>query len=333
MLSGRTRGLLTALAVAALSFSTLTLVVRALPISNLLGLVLTVGSPYAPFAALAGLLFSALSRRTFLTIIAVLVLTASAAIQIPRYYFTRAAGTQFADIRLLSSNLRKGQANPTTFVDLAKDSADVVTVSELTPEAAQSFSQAGLDDAFPYSVLIPAPGAGGIGLWSRYPVDAVSPGTHRNFTIAAARVRVPGVQLAPLVTSVHVFSPVSYQRDFVDGWQRSIADAKMVLEDSANVAGEAAVIVAGDFNSTPDMEQFRDLLTTGYRDAADQTGAGFVPTFPADSWLPPALEIDHVLTRGATATSLTAVTITGSDHRALLTTVHVPKTPEKTNDG
>jgi endonuclease/exonuclease/phosphatase (EEP) superfamily protein YafD len=106
-----------------------------------------------------------------------------------------------------------------------------------------------------------------------------------------------------------------------------------VLEDFASVAGQAGMIIAGDFNSTPDMQQFRDLLTNGYRDAADQTGAGFVPTFPSDSWLPPALEIDHVLTRGATATSLTAVTIAGSDHRGLLTTVRIPRIPQPTDGG
>jgi endonuclease/exonuclease/phosphatase (EEP) superfamily protein YafD len=331
-LSGRARLLLTALAVAAVSFATLTVVVRARPISNLLGLVVSLGSPYAPFVALAGLVFSALSRRTFLTIVAVLVLTASTAIQIPRYYFARPVISQYTDIRVLTSNLRKGQADASSFVALAKENADVITVSELTSEAAQSFSQAGLSDAFPYSVLIPGPDAAGIGLWSRYPLEGVSPGAHRNFTIAAARLQIRGVELAPLVTSVHVSSPVSYRRDFVDGWQSSIADAKSVLDDFATTAGEAAVIVAGDFNSTPDMQQFRDLLTNGYRDAADQTGAGYVPTFPADSWLPPALEIDHVLTRGATATSLTAVTVTGSDHRALLTTVHIPKIPQPPDD-
>jgi endonuclease/exonuclease/phosphatase (EEP) superfamily protein YafD len=324
--------LFTALAVAAVSFAALTLVARARPVSNLPALVVSLGSPYAPFVALAGLLFSTLSRRTVLTIIAVLVLTASAAIQIPRYYFARPAVSQFADVRVVTSNLRKGQVDPTSFVALARANADVITVSELTPEAAQSFSEAGLTEAFPYSVLSPAPESGGIGVWSRYPLDAVSPGVHRNFAIAAARLRIAGVRLAPLVTSVHVYSPVSYQRDFVGGWQTSIADAKSVLDDFATTAGQAAVIVAGDFNSTPDMQQFRGLLTNGYRDAADQTGAGYVPTFPSDSWLPPALEIDHVLTRGATATSLTAVTVTGSDHRALLTTVHIPKIPQPPDD-
>ncbi|WP_431235192.1 endonuclease/exonuclease/phosphatase family protein [Mycolicibacterium psychrotolerans] len=332
-MSGKLRVVVTALAIAVLAFAALTLVVRFRPISTLFGVAVAAAAPYAPFMALISLILSALSRRTSLTIFSVLMLTATTAIQIPRYSFTRPAMTQFADVRALSSNLRKGQADPAAFTKLAEDSADVVAVSELTPEAVEHFSQAGIDAAFPYSVLLPAPGAGGIGLWSRYPLDAVSPATRRSFTVVAARVRVPGVQAPPLIASVHVFSPVSYQRDSVDGWEDSIADAKAMLNEFAGIAGDAAVIVAGDFNSTPDMQQFRALLANGYRDATDQTGAGFVPTFPADSWLPPALEIDHVLTRRGTATSLTAVTIKGSDHRALLATVHIPKTPQPLNDG
>ena len=35
------------------------------------------------------------------------------------------------------------------------------------------------------------------------------------------------------------------------------------------------MIVAGDFNSTTDMRPFRALLRNGYRDAAEQSGAGF----------------------------------------------------------
>jgi len=328
MSSAKLRILVTAIAIAALAFAALTLVARVRPISSLFGVVVAAASPYAPIMALVGLILSAMTRRTGLTIIAVLVLTVTGAIQIPRYSFTRPAVNQFVDVQVLSSNLRKGQADPAEFVKLAKDSADVLAVSELTPEAVELLSQAGIDKAFPYSVLIPAADAGGIGLWSRYPLDAVSPGKRPSFTIVAARIHVPGVLIDPLIASVHVFSPVASQRNTVDGWEASIADAKAVLDEFGTVAGEAAVIVAGDFNTTSDTQQYRNLLTNGYRDAADQAGAGFVPTFPSDSWLPPALEIDHVLTRGATSTSMRAVTVAGSDHRALQVTVRVPAIPQ-----
>jgi len=145
--------------------------------------------------------------------------------------------------------------------------------------------------------------------------------------ITAARLRVPGVGRDPLVASVHIMSPVADETNTVDDWRSGIAATEAVLDDFADTAGQAAVIIAGDFNTTPDMRQFRDLLTNGYRDAVEQTGAGFVPTFPADSWLPPVLAIDHVLTRDCRVTAVRAMEIAGSDHRALLATVQLPRTP------
>lgn len=73
------------------------------------------------------------------------------------------------------------------------------------------------------------------------------------------------------------------------------------------------------------MRQFRDLLTNGYRDAVQQAGSGFAPTFPAGGPFPPLVTIDHVLTRNATAASLRTVTMPGSDHRAVLASVLIPK--------
>ncbi|MEI8082722.1 MAG: hypothetical protein WCI74_12845 [Actinomycetes bacterium] len=63
------------------------------------------------------------------------------------------------------------------------------------------------------------------------------------------------------------------------------------------------------------MRQFRDLLTDGYRDAVEQTGSGLAPTFPADTWLPTVITIDHVLTRNAVASSIMAIHVAESDHR------------------
>ncbi|WP_268968780.1 endonuclease/exonuclease/phosphatase family protein [Mycolicibacterium austroafricanum] len=92
----------------------------------------------------------------------------------------------------------------------------------------------------------------------------------------------------------------------------------------ADAVRDGAVIAAGDFNSTPDMRQFRDLVTDGYRDAVRHTGAGFALTFPSDTAFAPIVSIDHVLTRHASVTVIRSVDIDGSDHRALLATVDVP---------
>ena len=75
------------------------------------------------------------------------------------------------------------------------------------------------------------------------------------------------------------------------------------------------------------MRQFRDLLTNGYRDAVEQTGAGFAPTFPSHPWYPPLVTIDHVLTRHAVASSIRTIDVLGSDHRSLLATIDVALDP------
>lgn len=95
----------------------------------------------------------------------------------------------------------------------------------------------------------------------------------------------------------------------------------------ADAADLGAVIVAGDFNSTPDMRQYRDLLSNGYRDGVEQTGAGFAPTFPSRAVFPPLITIDHVLTRNAAVSSIRTIELRGSDHRALLSAVDVPLDP------
>ena len=166
-----------------------------------------------------------------------------------------------------------------------------------------------------------ADGGGGMGRLARIPAG------HGPTGIAAARLRVPGVRFDPLVASVHITSPVAREAQSFGAWQSGIAATKAELDDFADVAGPAAVIVAGDFNSTPDMRQFRDLLTNGYRDSVEQTGAGFTPTFPSRTWHPPLITIDHVLTRQAAASSIRTVYVRDSDHRALLATVDVPLDP------
>ena len=130
-------------------------------------------------------------------------------------------------------------------------------MSELTGDETLRLSDAGLDEVFPYSVLIPARGTVGIGLWSRFPIDPASPPIQSHIAIVAGRIQIPGVLYDPVVVSLHITSPVTAEPgSFADGEAKPPLQEK--LNHSANIAGPAAVIVAGDFNSTPDMRQFRD---------------------------------------------------------------------------
>jgi endonuclease/exonuclease/phosphatase (EEP) superfamily protein YafD len=279
--------------------------------------------------ALAVLVLLALRRRVLLSIIAAVVATASLAVQMTWYYSGRPPEVgDHATIRLLSANLFKGRADPLSLVGFAQENADVVTVAELTPEAMERFSQVGIDKTFAHSLLMPAPGAGGIGIWSRYPLTALSAPKLWQVKMPGARLRVPGVRFDPLIASVHVMSPVAGDQNTIDDWRLGMASAKEQLSFFSRVADPAAVIIGGDYNSTPDLRQFRDLLADGgYRDAVEQTGAGFAPTYPSNRWFPPFITIDHVLTRNSAAKSVRTVDIPGSDHRALLTAIQVPLDP------
>ena len=304
------------------------LVARRQPVSTIPRLILSVGSTFVPLVAIVGLVLAILSRRILLALFAVFLVTATLAVQVSWYYVAHPVDLgAHADIRVLSSNLRYGRADPEAFVGLAQNSADVITVAELTPEAITRFSKAGIEQTFPYSVLIPAPGPGGIGLWSRYPLTPLSASRHRGVQMPAARLQIPGVAHDPVLASAHIMSTVSDRVTTVEDWHNGMADAKAQLDNFAAAAGPGAVIVGGDYNSTPDMRQFRDLLTDGYHDAVEQTGSGFAPTYPADTRFPPVITIDHILTRNAETSAIRTIEMPGSDHRSLLATVRVPVGP------
>ncbi|WP_260757661.1 endonuclease/exonuclease/phosphatase family protein [Mycobacterium sp. SMC-8] len=309
---------------AALGFSILTVVIRALPLTNTFMLVIAVAAPYSVVVAMFGLVLAVLSRRVILSVVAVIVLAVSLGIQVRWYYggsssVSAASAGGDVQVRVLSSNLRYGRADPSAFVELARSSADVVTVTELTPEAVGRFHHAGINEEFPYSLLFPAPKASGNGIWSRHPLIPLSPTRFWNSSMVAARAQIPGVRSDVAVASIHVTSPMAS----FESWRNGIVATKSRLKGLADAVESGAVIASGDFNSTPDMRQFRDLLANGYRDGVVQSGAGYAPTFPSKGATPPLITIDHVLTRHANVHSLRSVSLPGSDHRALLATVGI----------
>jgi endonuclease/exonuclease/phosphatase (EEP) superfamily protein YafD len=93
-------------------------------------------------------------------------------------------------------------------------------------------------------------------------------------------------------------------------------------------AGPTPAIVAGDFNATLDHSAFR-AGTAGCVDAAEQRGAGLIPTWadrPEMRSVGP--QIDHVLaTDGIEAETFAVHDIPGSDHRAVLTRLRLPAAP------
>ncbi|MGB0876732.1 MAG: endonuclease/exonuclease/phosphatase family protein, partial [Mycobacterium sp.] len=243
------------LAVCALALSMAALILRALPLANNIALFVAVGSPYVALAAVVVLVFSVVYRRVVMTAVAAAIVAANVVIQVPWYYFGKPTDTgAHVSIRVLSANLRLGQADVLSLVDLARASADVITLSEMTPDWLRRFYATGARTEFPHSVLVPALGAGGFGLWSRFPLEVVTP--MKGGSMIAARVQVPGVRVDPVIASVHIINPLALYGQAFGQWQTGIAAAKVRMAGLAATAGSGAVIVAGDFNSTPDMRQF-----------------------------------------------------------------------------
>ena len=90
-------------------------------------------------------------------------------------------------------------------------------------------------------------------------------------------------------------------------------------------AGPTPAIVAGDFNATLDHSVLR-AGTAGCGDAGAQRGQGLEPTWgPTPRTRVFGPQIDHVFaTDGIVAENFEVHDVTGSDHRAVLTTLRLP---------
>jgi endonuclease/exonuclease/phosphatase (EEP) superfamily protein YafD len=306
-----------ALIVAACAFAS-----RYLPITNHATLIAAALSPYLMLCAPVSAALLLWGRQWIFAIAAVGMTVAMLAVQLPLYRgsdVTRSAGV---GVRVLSANLREGQADPSHLVRSARERADIVAFQELTPEEADRLSCAGLDATFPYRWLDARGGPAGLGLWSRFPIEAPRRIDGYTFAFVAAKIRVTGVSIDPTVVVAHLAGPWPVP---IDDWRRDLNQLPVTMSEVGKRAGAGSVIVAADLNSTTDMRPFRALLGNGYSDAAEQSGAGIKPTFPADSRLPPLIVIDHILTRNCTANSLRTLKIPGSDHRGLVVTITIPR--------
>jgi endonuclease/exonuclease/phosphatase (EEP) superfamily protein YafD len=280
-----------------------------------------IASPYLIPTALVALLVFVWGRRWVMAAVAGCLAATLLAPQLP-WYVRANPGPDDVPVRVMTINMLFGQADPRALTHAAADNADVVMVQELTPEAVRGLRSAGMDDAFPHRALDARGQAAGVGVYSRYPITDVTRIPGYELAMVKARVRIDGVASDAAVVSVHFAAPWPQP---IDGWQRDFGMVPHTLADLASQAGSAPILIGGDFNATIDMKPFRDLLTNGYRDAAEQAGAGRELTYPANDHIPPFMGIDHFLTRDCTAVSSHTVELPGTDHRALLATVMLPR--------
>ncbi|MFD3038077.1 endonuclease/exonuclease/phosphatase family protein [Mycolicibacterium senegalense] len=295
---------------------------RYVPLGRHGTVLLATASPYLMLAAPIAVLLLMLGRRWVLTALAVVLTLTVALIQVPQYLGPEQVTARSAPVRVFTSNLGMGLGDPAAVVAAAERAADIVVLQELTPEAADGVIAAGLENTFGHRIFDPEPMAGGLGIWSRFPLTDSAHVPGYSMVMLRTRVHVPDVAVAPILVGVHFAAPWPQP---IESWRKDMEKFPTMLRELAGEAGPGAVIVAGDFNATHDMLPFRELLHTGYRDAAEQAGAGMIRTFPVGTRRVPAVGIDHVLLRNADATAVRTELVPGADHMALIADLVVPQ--------
>lgn len=185
-------------------------------------------------------------------------------------------------IRVMTVNISFRQFSARRLREIIRDERpDVLLTQELTPYAHGELAV--LDGEFPYRYRLPADGAYGIGLWSRFELERVGPFALGRLPAIEARVRTPEGTFT--VLGVHLSAPTSPRRAESRGIELSELAAR-----SAAVSGP--LLVAGDFNVTPYSPYFVDWLeASGLTDSR----RGRTPSVSWPTTLPIAgIPIDHV---------------------------------------
>ena len=224
------------------------------------------------------------------------------------------AGARGPAVRVASANLLVGAADAAWVVRVVREQrVDVLAVQELTQEWLAAADRAGLGGLLPQRHVEPEGGAGGTAIFARVPFREAG-SRHNWFLEGYAVLALPGGGVLR-VESAHAASP--YNAEAVGPWRTTLR-----REPAAD--GSPRVLL-GDFNATLDHGLLRELIGTGYRDAADVVGAGLVGTWPYEGDPVPPVTLDHVLAdRRIGVRSFAAYPIPGSDHRMVVAELVLP---------
>ncbi|MGP3956729.1 endonuclease/exonuclease/phosphatase family protein [Nonomuraea sp. 3N208] len=274
-------------------------------------------TPYgAVLAALTALLL--IRRNRPAAIVAVLACVVMAACVAPRLTGAEQPAANGAPLRVLTVNLF-GRGDAQTVADLVRRyDVDVFTALELTPDAVERLDAAGLKQLLPHRVLQAEFGATGSGIYAKHPVSELTGlFTPIGHNMPAATMAMPGGSTVEIV-AIHPNPPLGRMEE---EWNAALG----ALPPASDGAGSVIRVLAGDFNASLDHRAFRDLLSRGYVDAADQVGKGLVPTWPNLRAMPPIISIDHVVAdRRVSVRRVEVADVPRTDHRGVFAELRLP---------
>jgi endonuclease/exonuclease/phosphatase (EEP) superfamily protein YafD len=226
-----------------------------------------------------------------------------------------------ADVELtvLAANLLHGKADPDALSRIVdRFDVDVLCVQEVHQAALDAIADR-VARVLPHQLSVPGTEGAGAGIFSRHPLVNPRRPPGYGFPPVLADVvvpikRTPGTRMIT-VLSFHSKAPLG--NGGTRRWSDDLARVGRLMRQHPG-----SLIVAGDFNATREHRRFRDLLTGGFTDAADDAGAGLLPTFPAKPHRIPIACLDHVVVgRGLVGVAASTAPIPGSDHRAVIARV------------
>jgi endonuclease/exonuclease/phosphatase (EEP) superfamily protein YafD len=187
------------------------------------------------------------------------------------------------ELIVVAANVHAGNRDPGPLVAwLRAQPADVVVISELTPEYAEALEIL-LGDDYRYRELRPRPSPFGIGMLSRLPLrDAVLIDDTVGVQTLLADVDIAGRPAR--IVAAHPMPPLAPE------WHDK---RDTLLTSIAKQAGPLPLIVAGDLNATP----WSIALIGAGRHGLLRT-TGFAPTWPSSGRGAIGIPIDHVLASG-----------------------------------
>jgi endonuclease/exonuclease/phosphatase family metal-dependent hydrolase len=156
----------------------------------------------------------------------------------------------------------------------------------------------------------------GIGFQSTVPLTVLPPETRAG---GSQEPRVALVAFIQRLQTTQVWHVINTHLDPAEGPARAQEIAHLVEAYRDQAASQEAVLLGGDFNSTPDNPVLAPLAAAGLRDAWKECGSGDGFTYPSDT---PAKRIDYLFLSGSLHCAKAEVVDTQiSDHRPLLVTL------------
>lgn len=276
-------------------------------------------TPYVAAASVVPLVVAVAVRRWPLALTWLAVVAMFAVIVLPR---ALPGGNPVANgprLKVMALNAFNGTVDAEALMTAIRTiRPDVLILVEYAPWLADSLNEKGLPELLPNRVGEPLEDAWGSAVFSRFPLrpgDTPIPG--EGPAQIPAVVTLPGGRELDVV-AVHACAPSSGWR--AGCWEPSIR--------ALPPAGGRLRVLAGDFNSSLDHAVLRELISTGYRDAADVMGKGLTMTWPYYEQPPffPKVAIDHVLADERIAVlGFDAFALPHCDHRATLTELALPE--------